>query len=71
MTTIPITSAYRIIRLMVKLERPEICRHYVACCILSELERCGVDVPIELIDAITDNSLGDDRAINILDDLLK
>lgn len=64
--SVPASALFELVRGLVKLPMPRVCRHLVALDLLSVMIESGVKVPDELVKAISQSSGGDEKAWEIL-----
>jgi hypothetical protein len=66
---VPASELLKLVENLLRIPAPRICRHLVACDILSMLESNGFKIPVELAQAVV--SCEDDVALQHLETLVK
>ena len=66
-----IRGVLRVMQEMIEFPYAEICRHNVACSLYGMLEKHGVELPVELAKTLVDCSEGDERSLEIIENLLE
>ena len=69
--SVPASALFKLVEGCVKFPFPQVCRHLVALDLLSVMMEAGVEVPDELVKAISQSSGGDEKAMEILLEMKK